>query len=144
MIYFTPSEIKYYDRMSPKLLTALDMFRERCNAPVYVSPAEGATWRPRHKGSHSYHSCIPGRNKQSWAIDVFPTCDPWEAFLAATSVPEINGIGLYPHWQFNSLKFGMHLDIRHDPRVVWWEPTDHVYRTIHSFKHLEQLIKEFD
>jgi hypothetical protein len=123
--------------MSPKLLYALDKFRELCGKPVYVSPAEGATWRPL---SSSYHSCLPERNKQSWAIDVFPTCTPWEAFISALSVPEINGIGLYPLWRYKDLDFGMHIDIRNTKRVIWVEKIHKQYDTIHSFSDLGGLI----
>ena len=143
MKYFTPSEIKYYEKMSPRLLCALDEFREKCNAPVYVSPVEEATWRPIKKGSLSYHSCIPGRNKQSWAIDIFPTCTPWVAFISALSVQNINGIGLYPHWNFGDLCYGMHIDVRTDPRVIWWKGKDKIYRTIHTLENFSQCIGEF-
>jgi len=137
MKYFKASDFDDYSKMAPRLLCALDSFRELTHAPVYLSPAPGAQWRM--DGTTSQHNAQP----QSRAVDIFPTCAPWDAFVAALSVPEIKGIGIYPHWRYKNLTYGMHLDVRSAiDKCIWWRNKDNEYTTIHSMKLLQGLINE--
>ena len=142
MKYFKVSEFDDISKMSPRLLCALDDFRDVLGLPVYLSPVKGAQWR--NDNSNSQHNINHSR-RQSRAIDIFPKGDPWHCFMAALSIPNIKGIGLYPHWEYPSkhLTFGMHLDVRETPcRVIWWENIDKEYITIHSFNAVKEFIGE--
>lgn len=142
MQYFKISEFDDYSKMSPRLLCALDDFRHVLKSPVYLSPSPSAQWRD--DGSTSLHNINKNEQKQSSAIDIFPTCTMWYAFLAALQVPTIKGIGLYPHWTYGKLNYGMHLDIRSSLNpVIWWRNKDNEYQTIHSLDMFREVINEY-
>jgi len=142
MKYFKVQEFRDYTKMAPELLCALDEFRHKTKAPVYLSPAKGAQWR--NDNTRSQHNINLSAQKQSRAIDVFPSVSLWYAFLAAIEVPSIKGIGIYPHWRYKNLTYGIHLDVRDtEDKVIWWESRDREYITIHSFEQLNTMIKEY-
>lgn len=142
MKYFKPSEFLHYEKLSPKLLFALDSFRSKLGRAVYVSPVEGAGYR--NDNSNSYHCCVSGRNKQSWAIDLFPDCDLWYSFTTILQIPEIKGIGIYPHWSYKHMSYGMHIDIRETPnKIIWYQNKDKEYITIHSMNQFRECLNEY-
>ena len=142
MKYFKKSEIKHYDKMSPRLLSALDNFRGLLKRPIYVSPASGATWR--NDNSNSMHNGHNGRNGNSRAVDLFPDCDMFQAFINVLQIPEINGIGLYPHWNYNKLNWGMHIDIRKsNAKVIWWQNKHKEYFTIYTSAGFKECLDEY-
>ncbi len=141
MRYFKVSEFDDYSKMDAKLICALDEFRHLTRSPVFLSPAPGAQWR--RDNTSSQHNI--NAHNQSRAIDLFPSCSLWYAFLTAMSVPEIIGVGIYPHWQFGTLNYGMHLDVREGVnKIVWWKNKDNIYKTIHSTSGFEVLLHEFN
>ena len=121
--------------MSPKLLNALDNFRDLLERPIYVSPAPGATYRS--DSSTSMHSF--GK-----AVDIFPKCDMFQAFTNVLQVPDIMGIGLYPHWRYGKLNWGMHIDVREAvDKVIWWQNKDKEYFTIYTMQGFQRCIDEY-
>lgn len=127
MNHFTVREFNNYTKMDPKLVYALDKYRELLKAPVFLSPAPGAQWRD--DDSQSYHNIR--KYGQSKACDIFPTANLWISFLTALQIPEIKGIGIYPYWHFNKLNYGMHLDVRDSStKVIWWRDKEEEYHSL--------------
>ena len=129
MRHFSVEEFDNYSNMSPEIVCALEKYRDKLKCPVFLSPAPGAQWR--EDNSKSYHNIkLYGQSK---ACDIFPSSNMWLAFITALQIPEINGIGLYPYWNFGKLNYGLHLDVREaDSTVVWWRDKENEYHTIWS------------
>ena len=141
MKYFRASEFDDVTKMSPRLLCALDDWRYLLQMPIYLSPTKGAQWR--NDNTNSQHN-INGAG-QSRAIDVFPATDMWNALICALRTPYIKGIGLYPHWNYKTFTYGMHIDVRPTPNpVIWWCDKDSIYHTIHNMKMLEVMLHELN
>lgn len=141
MKYFVKSEFYgNYENIDPRLLVALDIYRELLQKPVYISPTEGAI--VRQDNSNSQHNIL--RYKQSRAIDIFPAGEPWDSFICALQIPEIKGIGLYPYWSYQTFKFGMHLDVRESRnKIIWWQNELKEYNTIHSLTQFQGVIDAY-
>lgn len=109
--HFEPKEFGFWwPLMNPKLLYALDAFREKLGHPIMISPAHGALGRYMGKEEGSQH------NVTKWgqvnAVDVMPKgvyLD--EAYLVAKNLNKFTGIGVYPDWLPLP---GLHLDVRSD------------------------------
>jgi hypothetical protein len=68
--YFSPDEFRgHHDRMSPRLLTLLDLWRWRLGCPVRISPVEGALVRELGPNRESEHNV--DRWGECLAADVF-------------------------------------------------------------------------
>lgn len=137
--FFSKNEfdVNSQEMISFDLLYALDKLRGILGSAIYPSPASGAIVRPYEGGSKSWHCIIPGRNKYGMAIDLFPTISIIDTALVAVSIPEIQGIGIYPFWRWGAKELigGVHIDIRppkaSGEKVVWWRDAEGVYRYLH-------------
>lgn len=112
MQYFQPQEFQgWYDQLDPRLMRALDAFRELWGDPVNISPAPGAVGRSLGAQATSRHNI--DRYGTVQAVDVFPKgmATRKEAERAAVCAEQagFGGIGLYPHWRPAP---GLHLDVR--------------------------------
>lgn len=100
--YFKPSEFTEPDKMNPRLIDLLDLFREEVGQPIKIN----ASYATKGHSPDSQHY-------KGNAVDV--TCrrlDSKELFFYAIKFPW-GGIGLY-NW-------GLHLDLRplRLPRPTW-------------------------
>ncbi len=110
--HFAPAEFgASWPAMAPKLLRALDQFREQLGEPLQVSPAPGAAARTLGPGAGSLHNVT--KHGSSYAIDVLiPEGYTLRgAYEAAKASGLFSGIGVYPDWQPRP---GLHLDVRHE------------------------------
>ncbi|MBC8427291.1 MAG: hypothetical protein H8D97_00215 [Proteobacteria bacterium] len=73
------------DLVHYRLVEVLDIYRKFLGSRVHISPLDGAVYSDdtSQHTSKSWHYVIPGRNKFSRAIDVFPDCELYEAFIMA-------------------------------------------------------------
>ena len=100
---------EWVEKMSPKLLAYLDLFRHRLGRRIQISPVNGALGRNGEGKSQHYW--------ENWgevrAVDVLPEGMLYveDARTAVRLAIEcgFTGIGLYPHWRPSP---GLHLDVR--------------------------------
>lgn len=119
MQHFTRKEFRgWYDQMSPRLVTMLDVFRFVIKNPVHISLAEGAIGRELGRHNRTKHNVdlwgevraidffVEGVETEAEARMVFNTLR-WLGFT---------GVGVYPEWTNNKGKkqVGFHADVRHD------------------------------
>ena len=123
--------------MDPRLLEALDEFRDRLRAPVMISPAEGALGRHLGVRAASRH------NIDRWgavqAADVMLPRGPdvrdqtqGGAVVDLAVECGFGGIGVYPGWHPYP---GLHLDVRppkSDGSPYTWARIDGVYVAMHK------------
>lgn len=113
--HFRPNEFRrWWPYMDPRLLEALDEFRERLRAPVMISPADGALGRNLGPENTSRHNIDRWCTVQ--AADVMlPRAKNLRDEQQGRAVIEIatacgfGGIGVYLDWKPYP---GLHLDIR--------------------------------
>ena len=113
---FTEAEfsenIKY---ASPELIINLDILRDLMGYAINPSPVSGALAR-MYGSKKSQHYAV---NRLSTAIDVFITCDPFEAYSKILSSKLFSRVGIYPFTYFNNKPHMMwHLDLRDNP-LMW-------------------------
>lgn len=90
-------------KMSIKLLTYLDHFRELINYPFVITSGT--------QGEHSKNSMHYLGKAVDFVILTDSLC-PLDLIINATRFP-FTGIGYYPHWEYKGMSFpGFHLDIR--------------------------------
>lgn len=125
-------------KVSPELITAMDIFRSAHGHAVHISPIDGAVYAD-NKGhlENSWHYIIEGRNSQAMAADVFPEGSLIKAWLLAVKMARFGGVGLYPFaaWQQPKQKlFGMlHLDIRpYSSKTLWWRDASGTYHYLND------------
>jgi len=113
--HFRPEEFReWWPLMDPRLLEALDEFRDRLRAPVMISPAQGALGRHLGAEHHSRHNVDRWGTVQAADImlprgpDLYDQHSAMAVVGIATSCG-FGGIGIYLGWEPYP---GMHLDIR--------------------------------
>ncbi len=132
--YFKESEfpmdtLAYID---PQIITTLNNLRHIYSAPIHPSPVREA-WI-RFDGSTTSRHYV-GNGRLADAADFFPGGSIQMCWLAAQSIPEIGGIGLYPYTRHGNLNPGgyspmMHIDLRPykgSIRVFWLRRKDGSY-----------------
>lgn len=108
--FFAPHEFgAWADMMHPALLFALDVLRDALNAPVVISPANGALGRRMGMSTSLHNVQFHG---QVYAADVLlpSSCGVDHGFDGARALRLFSGIGVYPFWRPRA---GLHLDVRH-------------------------------
>lgn len=108
--FFAPHEFgAWADMMHPALLFALDVLRDALNAPVVISPANGALGRRMGMSTSLHNVQFHG---QVYAADVLlpSSCGVDHGFDVARALRLFAGIGAYPFWRPRA---GLHLDVRH-------------------------------
>lgn len=108
--FFAPHEFgAWADMMHPALLFALDVLRDALNAPVVISPANGALGRRMGMSTSLHNVQFHG---QVYAADVLlpSSCGVDHGFDVARALRLFSGIGVYPFWRPRA---GLHLDVRH-------------------------------
>lgn len=134
------------DKVSPILIVALDRFRHELNRPLHISPVPGAVYaeKPGFHAENSWHYCIPGRNEQAMAADIFVEGDLYKAWSLATRCIEFGGVGIYPYasWAGRPYRGMLHLDIRpHLYQSRWWCDINGEYHYINDdLKELQAII----
>lgn len=108
--YFHPDEFQgWYDKLSPKLLVLLDLFRYRLGVPVNVSRHPSSIGRD---GGCSSQHCWEQFGEVR-AIDLLPTglvTQPDAIRMRRVAIDcGFTGIGIYPHWMPSA---GFHVDVR--------------------------------
>ena len=100
---------EWADMMHPGLLFALDVLRDALNAPVVISPANGALGRRMGKATSLHNVDLHG---MVYAADVLLPLSFGvdRGFDAARELRLFSGIGVYPLWKPRA---GLHLDVRH-------------------------------
>ena len=111
--WFEPEEWRgQWGILDPKLLVALDHFRDRIGRPVIISPDPGALFRIRPAESDGNSQHFFGR-----AADVMlPSGLAGRADIDAARAAGFTGIGIYPHWRPHP---GYHLDVRPGRPASW-------------------------
>lgn len=114
-----------------KTIFVLDHFRNLLGSQIYPSTAPGALARTDGSPT-SMHRADPDRCMYSIAIDVFPE-EPIRAWMAAQTVEEIGGIGLYTDtWRNGAPSIMLHLDLRAREGglpTLWWRDGAYTYLT---------------
>lgn len=116
LYYFDPHEfvrggISWMPQMDPRLLVLLDLLRDKWGKPIRISLSSGAVGR-RDK-SASWHNVA--RHGRCCAVDIVPeieTTAEAHAFFTLAKDLGFTGIGVYRDWE--STRFGFHLDTRTD------------------------------
>ena len=109
-------------KVSLNLILKLNRMRHKIKCPIYISPVKGAVYATTGHAPKSYH--YKGK-----AADIFPSCDLFDAFIAAIQVG-FTGIGLYPYWGMYEpiiILGGLHVDIRPGPLKTWVRMKDNSY-----------------
>jgi len=124
-----PSE-KELKLTDPKILTTLDDYAKRLQAPVHPSTAKGALARTTGS-ANSRHYAV---NRLSTAVDFFPDCDICKAW--AIAINYFGGVGVYfdTHYRHNP-KIMIHGDLRQIP--TFWYRSRNIY---YSIKNPQDLI----
>jgi len=137
--WFSPQENwGNVEKVSPELITALDIFRSAHGKPVHISPVDGAVYADNQGHlSNSWHYIIEGRNTHSMAADIFPEESLIKAWLLAIKMARFGGVGLYPFaaWQQpkKNLLGMLHLDIRpYSSKVLWWRDVSGTYHYLND------------
>jgi hypothetical protein len=135
--HFKPSEFpsqKEIDLTEPRLFKTLDGFRVDLGYPIYPSPVKGAL--AREYGSKTSRHYAIGR--LSTAVDIFPDCSVYHAFIIATQY--FGGVGVYFDTHFKGRKWIMlHVDLRQTK--THWYRDDHIYHTLNTEKDYNKLFK---
>lgn len=98
-------------RVSPVLKSSMERVREAVGLPYYINPNGGyAPSGHAKKGFHPKGMAVDGR--------FGPGKTPLQELEGILTVPEIKGIGFYPHW---SPRAGWHTDVREGPAKYWIE-----------------------
>jgi len=106
------------------MLISLQETRTRLNKPIIISRANGSLARFGDGSSSSRHYAM---NRYSDAIDFFPDCDPFEAFVVISSIGLWGGIGIYFDTELKGLKKVMfHCDKRRQP-LIWFRNNGKYY-----------------
>ena len=92
------------DAVHYRLLEVLDVYRKFLGSRVHLSPEESAHAEIEKKEHppKSWHYAIPGRNKFSRAVKVFPECDLYEAFIMALRF-QFTGIIVWPYEKYEKI-----------------------------------------
>ena len=118
--YFKEEEFRvWWNEMSPRLLTMLDLLRYRLGSPIEISKAKGSVGRQDETDSE--------HNVSKWgsvlAVDVFVSGvygheQVWSVVEEATRLG-FTGIGIYPDWRNNKgdKQCGFHLGVRPNRRM---------------------------
>lgn len=117
MNYFSMSEFReWYDLMSPRLLTMLDVFRHLIDQPIHISDHPNALGRRLGMSKQSSHN-----------VDVWGQCLAVDCFIEGVTTQDdarqvvqlakrigFTGIGVYPDWRNNEgiHQVGFHFDVR--------------------------------
>ena len=101
----------------PYLLEAIQRYRTLLGKPFHPSPAPGALARFELDDIYSEHYAL---GQMSKALDVFPDCDIFKAFMIAIRSGLFNGAGVYfdTHYK-GAYKPMLHLDLRFD-KLMWF------------------------
>jgi hypothetical protein len=118
----------------PHLLERLQKYRTILGKPVIPSQTPGALARFDDDSAGSMHYAVCRYSK---AIDVFPDCDIFEAFIVAVRSGLFYGIGVYFDTHINGeYKPMLHLDLR--PSLLMW------YKYDSSPDFYSKLLSEFN
>jgi hypothetical protein len=124
----------------PYLLEAVQKYRTLLGHPFIPSPTPGALARFEPDDMKSMHYALA---KMSKALDGFPDCDIFEAFLIAVRSGLFGGVGVYLDTQLKgSYKPMLHLDLRETP--LMWYRAGGVYKYDTAPDFYQELLSQFN
>lgn len=130
------------ETVSPRLLTALDLFRGELKSEIRFMPHRRALACLKGHSPSSYHYPLykgEQLDRPCMAADIyFPALNLLEAFFQASRFPHFGAIGIYPFWNPDP---GLHVDVRLGTmRAYWWRDFSGEYYWLHSAKEIRELL----
>jgi len=148
---FSPREKwNRWDLMEFNHMLVLQRFRELLGCRVILSGVEYPAYAP-NKGhcKNSEHYPIKNENgiivRGSEAADIFPDCNLGRAFITASQMPSIGGLGVYPYWEYPkfNLQGGLHIGTRYmaspSQKRMWWGDEKGNTHNLWEEKNLKRL-----
>lgn len=120
-----------WDLMEFNHMLVMQRLRELLGCRVILSGVRYPAYAPNEGHSeNSEHYPIKNNNnvivRGSEATDVFPDCNLGRAFIVASQMPSIGGLGVYPYWEYPKfgLQGGLHIGTRYmassNQKRMWW------------------------
>ena len=140
------------DMVHYRLIEVLDVYRKFLGSRIHLSPTESAHAEVDKKEHppKSWHYAIPGRNKFSRAVKVFPECDLYEAFIMALRF-QFTGIIIWPYAENidmgtsrdDTSRGALTLDLRTAPnfRVIQYVDKNGKYNYVNNVNDFDELLK---
>lgn len=133
-----PSVAQY---MSKSILARVQEYRNIIRHPFHISKADGALIRFDGNVMSEHYVSL---TKLSRAVDGFPDCNIFEAFMSALMSNLFGGVGVYFDTNNNSGKPQpmLHLDLRPVP-LIWYRDKGkyyYPYKDKHFFEKLSRLL----
>jgi hypothetical protein len=120
------------DKLSEKLLLAIDEFRDIADTPLIVTSA----YRVNDSGYHG----------EGLALDIVApkwNQTPYELYTLAKNSRLFNGIGIYSGWNYNGTPVtGLHVDVR-EGRFATWLGVGNSKRTNQYYAVTETNLKKY-